>query len=97
MSDVHFDLVRHALALHLEVPATSLALDDRLAEDLGLDPLDVVLVTLRLEELESVELPVAALESVDTVRDLVAFVRRRASSRPPLAGRPASWPKAVGE
>lgn len=97
MSDVHFDLVRHALALHLEVPAASLKLGDRLAEDLGLDPLDVVLVTLRLEELESVELPVAALETVETVGDLAAFVRRRASSRPPARSYVASLPKAVGQ
>src|ERR1051326_5655369 len=73
------DIVRFALALHLEVVPDVIALDHRLNEDLGLDPLDLVLVVLRLEELAEAEFPVADLEHASTVADLVALVTRWAS------------------
>lgn len=77
--DVHTEIVRFALALHLDADVTDIQLDHRLERDLGLDPLDLVLVVLRLEEIEGGELPVADLESVMTVRDLVDVVRSWAS------------------
>jgi acyl carrier protein len=75
MIDYHFEVVRCAVAFHLRIDPETIAPTDRLEGDLGLDPLDLVLVVLRLEELALVELPVADLEYVETVDDLVVIVR----------------------
>ncbi len=75
MIDMHLEIVRFALALHLSVDPYEIGVGDRLEADLGLDPLDLVLVALRLEEIEEGEFPVARLETVATVADLVGIVR----------------------
>jgi acyl carrier protein len=75
MADIQLEVVRFALALHLSVDPDRIEPDHRLEADLGLEPLDLVLVVLRLEEIEEAEFPVADLESVTTVADLVAVVR----------------------
>jgi acyl carrier protein len=77
--DIHTEIVRFALALHLKAQPSHIELHHRLEQDLGLDPLDLVLVVLRLEEIEEAEFPVADLETVMTVGDLVAVVRSWAS------------------
>lgn len=75
MNDIHTEIVRMALAQHLASDPETITTTDRLYEDLGLDPLDLVLVVLRLEEIEKAEFPVADLESVVTVDDLAEVVR----------------------
>jgi acyl carrier protein len=94
MADIQLEVVRFALALHLSMDREHIEPEDRLEADLGLDPLDLVLVVLRLEEIENAEFPVAELESVVTVADLVAVVRAwsqpdRAATLPPPP--PASY------
>jgi acyl carrier protein len=79
VADIQFEIVRFALALHLGVDSEGVELHHRLDADLGLDPLDLVLVALRLEEIEDAEFPVAQLEMVRTVSDLVDVVRDWAS------------------
>lgn len=69
------EIVCFALALHLEIDPMSISEDMQLDEELGLDPLDLVLVVLRLEELGDAEFPIAALEGIRTVGDLVSVVR----------------------
>lgn len=68
------DIALFAIALHLERDPDTISLNDRLAEDLGMDPLDLVLVALRIEEWASGEFPVGDLESAVTVGDLVDVV-----------------------
>lgn len=68
-------LVRRAVASHLEVPVGELYSTQSLEDDLGLDPLDLVLIALSLEEDVGVEFPVALLETVKTVGDLDSLVR----------------------
>jgi acyl carrier protein len=46
-----------------------------LTRDLGVDPLDLVLVALDLEEIEDGEFPIAELENIRTVDDLANLVR----------------------
>ena len=48
MNDHSFEIVRFALALHLEIVPEAIVEGDSLSEDLGLDPLDLVLIVLRL-------------------------------------------------
>jgi len=97
MVDVQLELVRFALALHLSIDPMEIELEQRLEADLGLDPLDLVLVALRLEEIEEAEFPVADLEAVTTVAELVGVVREwsggdRSATLPPQP--PARIPSA---
>jgi acyl carrier protein len=67
--------VHHLVASHLHIAEA--AIEDRHTfDELGLTPLDVVLVVLRLEQLERGEgqFPVAALDDARTVGELVALV-----------------------
>jgi acyl carrier protein len=68
------EIVRIALALHLDAPPETLAEGQHLEADLGLDALDLILVVLRLDELADAEFPVAELEHAQTVADLVDLV-----------------------
>jgi acyl carrier protein len=99
MTDVNLEVVRIALALHLSISPGAVELEHRLEADLGLDPLDLVLVVLRLEEIEHAEFPVADLESVATVADLVGLVRawsmpasRNAKHHRPRMEDGGAWP-----
>jgi acyl carrier protein len=68
-------LVHHVLASYLQIDETSI--DDRQTFDtLGLEPLDLVFVVLRLEDLDrgDGEFPLEALERAKTVGDLVLLV-----------------------
>jgi len=69
------EIVCFALALHLEVDPSEIHERQHLEDDLGLDPLDLVLVVLRLEEIGEGEFPVGDLEAVFTVKDLADVVR----------------------
>jgi len=69
------ELVSFALALHLEIDPTEVHEAQSLEDDLGLDPLDLVLIVLRLEELGEGEFPVGELEGIQTVNDLARVVR----------------------
>jgi acyl carrier protein len=97
MVDMQLEVVRCALALHLSVDPAQIELEHHLEADLGLDPLDLVLVVLRLEEIEEAEFPVADLETVTTVAELVDVVREwsrgeRSATLPPP---PPACPQAV--
>jgi acyl carrier protein len=75
MRSDELEIVCFALALHLEIDPSEIHESQDLETDLGLDPLDLVLVVLRLEELGDGEFPVGELESVYTVKDLADVVR----------------------
>ena len=70
------NLVEAAIVRHLgrrgvaEVNAAQ-----RLDEDLGLDPLDVILIVIRLEDQAGVEFPIGSLDCVRTVRDLADAIQ----------------------
>jgi acyl carrier protein len=68
-------LVHQLLASRLHIDETAIGDTDRL-DDLGLTPLDLVLVVLRLDRLDrgSGEFPVSALDHATTVGDLVDLV-----------------------
>jgi len=96
VGDSELDLVRFALALHLGILPEEIHEHQALERDLGLDPLDLVLVVLRLEELNAedttIEFPVANLEGLLTVNDLTDVVR--AWRYGPLSKRPTMIPQA---
>ncbi len=74
-TDHELEIVRFALALHLDIDPEMISDAQELDRDLGLDPLDLVLIVLRLEELNEIEFPVADLEGIATVGDLAEVVR----------------------
>jgi acyl carrier protein len=76
MNDPLADIVRRAVAEHLDVEPGGIQAAHRFARDLELHPLDVVLIALRLEEVEGVELPIDRLDSVETVAELTKLLRR---------------------
>jgi len=88
---------------HTEQPAAVDPLS-RLDADLGFDSLARVELLQRLERALSVELPPTALESIDTVSDLIAMMRQAprltdsAGVSPPLAtASPGTRPSPAGE
>ena len=71
-----------AIARHLNVEPDAIGQSQDVARDLEIDPLDLILITLALEEREQVDIPVEALRSVSLVADLTATLRAaRARSR----------------
>jgi acyl carrier protein len=68
-------LVHHLVADHLQVDEASIE-DADAFDELGLDPLDLVLIILRLENLDRGrgDFPVAALDHARAVGDLVVIV-----------------------
>ncbi|WP_146647644.1 acyl carrier protein [Labilithrix luteola] len=74
MREDTFDIVRRELSSHIGWAPAEIGRERRLDRDLGLDPLDLVLLALRLEDREGAEFPVAELAGIRTVGDLVAVV-----------------------
>lgn len=68
------DIVREAVALHLEVGVSSIRAEQNLRRDLGLTPLALVLIALDLEDIETLSIPFEPLNDVDTVADLARLV-----------------------
>lgn len=87
MNDYLDDFVRRTIARHLGVRMSAVQPFHHFRRDLRLQPLDIVLVALAIEDVEDVELPIDELESVATVSDLTRLVRaadedRRQAEKP---------------
>ncbi|MDQ5816568.1 MAG: acyl carrier protein [Actinomycetota bacterium] len=59
------------------IEGNKVQLDATLAQDLGLDSLDTVEMTLGLEESFGIEIPDSDLENVATVGDAVDLIQRK--------------------
>ena len=68
------NFVRDTIARYLGLPESCVDPSQRLREDLGLFPLDVVLVALCLEDVARVRFPVERLESAHTVEELTRLL-----------------------
>lgn len=89
------EVVSFALALHLELDPNDIREEQLLEEDLGLDPLDLVLVVLRLEEIGDGEFPVDELVGIKTVKDLAAVVRNWTEGPPTVRVPPLSGMRVI--
>jgi len=76
------NLVRHAIARHLGIAEECIEPSQRLREDLGLHPLDLVLVALCLEEVAHARFPVEGLDAARTVEELTGFLWSCRCARP---------------
>lgn len=65
-------LIAHYFLLNLQ----SVEMDSRLVEDLGADSLEILEITLALNDYFGIELPEAELSSVRTTGDLCRWVDR---------------------
>jgi acyl carrier protein len=90
------DVVRRAVARYLRIDHTTIDPAAHLQRDLHLQPLDVVLIVLAVEDLETILFPIAHLVSVATVADLMRLFRG-ASAKPRHAGEPNLVPMHRGE
>jgi acyl carrier protein len=69
------ELVRTAIANHMRIAPATMTRRTHLQRDLELDPLDLVLIALRIESIKGVEFPIARLDGARTVADLISVVR----------------------
>ena len=70
------EVVRRAVAHHLGIDHEAIDPFHHLRRDLHLQPLDIVLIVLAIEDSARIELPIAPLDSIATVAGLTALVRR---------------------
>jgi acyl carrier protein len=73
--------VRASLARYLGVDPSKIRAAHRLEEDLGVTPLELVLVALDVEEREHVTLPFDQLARVYTVEELLSFFVRNVTRK----------------
>ena len=72
------DRVRAIIAEQLGVEVAELVPEASLLDDLGADSLDVVELTMALEEEFTIQVPDEDLENIRTVKDTVNYVQTRA-------------------
>ena len=72
------DRVFAIIAEQLGVEAAELTPEANLLDDLGADSLDVVELTMALEEEFTIQVPDEDLENIRTVKDTVSYVQARA-------------------
>ena len=74
MACLPINSVRVALGAYLDLKPTDIDTNAELEKDLGLEPLDLVLIVFRLEEFADAEFSISDLEGVVTVGDFEALV-----------------------
>jgi acyl carrier protein len=74
MAGLPINSVRVALGSYLDLKPTDIDTNAELEKDLGLEPLDLVLIVFRLEEFAEAEFSISDLEGVLTVGDFEALV-----------------------
>jgi acyl carrier protein len=75
MKDHTYLSVVSTLATYFEVHPAHVRPDQRLRRDWGVDPAELNVIAMRLEQQEDVEIRARDLESVETVGQLIALVR----------------------
>ena len=75
-----FDKVRELICFQFAVDEEDVTMDTAFVEDLGADSLDVVELTMAMEEeFELPEVPEEDLKTLLTVGDLVAYIEKQIS------------------
>ncbi len=66
--------IKAILAEQLDVDENSITEDSLLVEDLGADSLDAIDIVMSVEDEFQIEVPDEAIEKMESVGDIVAFV-----------------------
>ena len=69
-----FEKIRDILAEQLDLSADSITMDSSIKDDLGADSLDIVDLTMSLEDEFDLEIPDEAIENIRTVGDVVRYI-----------------------
>jgi acyl carrier protein len=70
-----FEKIKEILAGQLDVDAEEMALDTKIADDLGADSLDVVELLMAIEDEFDVEIPDEEIEKLKTIGDVVEYIQ----------------------
>ena len=82
-ADSHIaDQIITALAEYLKRDKKSIALDDRLRDDLGLDSIATIELLFKLEEVFDLQIPDEDLKGLVTVGQVVKYVQKRMAPPP---------------
>jgi acyl carrier protein len=84
------DKVREALARELKRDPATIAPEQALRDDLGLNSLDAIELMFKVEEEFDLEIPDADLQRLRTVGDLVGYLEGRLAASPAAPAPPAS-------
>ena len=71
---MNFDKIKEVIADTVSIEEAEITLDADLKEDLGIDSLDAVEISIALEEAFDISIPQEELAKFVTVQDIVDFV-----------------------
>ena len=72
-----FEKMREIIATQLNISEDEVTEDASLKDDLGADSLDLFELVMALEEEYSIEIPTEEYENLDTVSDVINYLRER--------------------
>ena len=72
-----FDKIKDMIVDQLDVEADEVTMDANIQEDLGADSLDLFELTMALEEEYDIEIPAEELEEIETVNDVVEYLKAK--------------------
>ncbi len=72
-----FEKMREIIAEQLGVEEDEITLDTSFKEDLGADSLDLFELTMALEDEYEIEIPAEELESIETINDVIEYLKSK--------------------
>ncbi len=75
-----FTIVKQVISKELEVEEEKITPESRIQEDLGADSLDVMNITMRLEDEFNLRIPDEDLTKISTVQDIVDYIQSHLQS-----------------
>ncbi|MBR0410046.1 MAG: acyl carrier protein [Eubacterium sp.] len=72
-----FEKMREIIAEQLGIEEDEITLDTSFKEDLGADSLDLFELTMALEDEYEIEIPAEELESIETINDVIEYLRSK--------------------
>jgi len=75
-----FTIVKNILVRELEISEDKVTPDARIQEDLGADSLDVMNITMRIEDEFDIKIPDEDITKIQTVQDIVDYINSKIQS-----------------
>ena len=72
-----FEKIQEIVAEQLSVDKDSITMDTSFKDDLGADSLDLLELVMALEEEYDIEIPTEDLEKINTVNDVVEYIKSK--------------------
>ena len=72
-----FEKIQEIVAEQLSVEKDSITMDTSFKDDLGADSLDLFELVMALEEEYDIEIPTEDLEKINTVNDVVEYIKSK--------------------